>query len=105
MARTEQMLLPRRSRLLSEHGRAPTSSRNAGNTGSTRAQISSVNTAVRVIREASSPQGAQHRRHALGVKTVLRHLQREVDTTVALLGRPSLTYLDASAVLNRDERS
>src|SRR3954447_13811452 len=37
-----------------------------GSTGSTRAPITSVNTAVRVIREASRLYRAQHRRHALG---------------------------------------
>src|SRR4051794_5358846 len=36
-----------------------------GSTGSTRAHITSVNTAVRVIREASRLYRAQHRRHAL----------------------------------------
>src|SRR3954454_6703669 len=36
-----------------------------GSTGSTRAHITSVNTAVRVIREASRLHRAQHRRHAL----------------------------------------
>lgn len=33
-----------------------------------------------------------------GVETVLRHLMQEIDTALALLGRPSLAHLDATAV-------